>query len=176
MCKIEPVRRHTVDLSRALLVPPLRQAHPLRHPSRVRTAPRTPRETGERGGPDTLGLVEEDEAARLRGRPPVQGVPAAAPAGLVEAGVLVGGLGGVEGCVVGVAEDVLQEVVHAVDEVGVAVELGAVVVGDCDPAADFSLQIRKRKGVRNAHTLSFDNDDDDDDDNGLVGRDERTMQ
>lgn len=141
--KVLPIRWHAVDLGRALLVPSFGQTHVRQHFLSVRTIFGTPFVPIEIGV-DVLGLVDESVTTRLCFRPSVQFVPASTHAGLMEASVLFLRLCGIHGRVVCIAENILQDVIHAMNEVCIPVELRAIVICDCYPAADFSLH---KKGM-----------------------------
>ena len=90
-------------------------------------------------GVDALGLIDESVATRPCFRPPVQLVPASTHARLMEASVLVPRLCTIHRRVVCIAKNVLQEVIHAMDEVWISIQLGTVMICNCYPAADFPL-------------------------------------
>lgn len=91
---------------------------------------------------DVLSLIDENIATRLCSSPSVQLVPTSTHAGLMEASVLFLCLCSIHRRVVCIAENVLQEVIHTMDEVWIPVELGAVMICNCYPAADFSLHVK----------------------------------
>lgn len=133
-----PIPGHRLHILRPPLPPPLAIPKPLPHPLRRPTPLRTvPEPLNDRLDP--LRLIHIRKTRRiLLDRPRSKLVPAAAHTLLAQPRGRIGIRRGVHGRVVGFAEDVLKQVIHAMDEVRVAVELGLVVLSQRDPAADFA--------------------------------------
>ena len=138
-----PVVRHGIHIIRSFTEPILRVAKVLPHGLEQRTIRRAVPETLHDVG-NALRFVDVGEAGRVVVGPLCKLVPAPAHARLAESRGNIGLHGRVEGRVVGFADDVLHEVVHAVDKMCVRVHLWAAVIVEDNGAADLALQVLGR--------------------------------
>ena len=106
VCKVLPIRRHTIDLGRAFYIPSLGATHMHQHLCSVWAIFRTPFVPIE-GGIDPLSLIDENIATCLGLRPLIQFVPASTHASLMKPSVFLFRLCGIHRRVICIAENVL---------------------------------------------------------------------